>query len=199
MRRLRVPTIAGLCTPEPPMIPGRAPALPASVVSAPPEPEPAAPRVMMDCSPMLTGLLRGRLPQRDTVALICQDEMLRERIRRDLEAEGHTVLAAASGPALIPALVGATPSLLLVDDEVVDPEPYELCATLRDDPALSSVAIVLLTRRVGLEARRIALHAGADELIPLPYLRSELRARVSLRLELAQLRAAGAQAFEAAV
>ncbi len=141
----------------------------------------------MDCTPMLTGLLRGRTPLAGAVALICQDEMVRERLRRDLEEDGHRVLAAASGPALIPLLVGCTPSILLVDEEVVDPEPLELCGTLRDDPQLSGIEILLLTRSTRMEARRVAFHAGARDLLQLPYLRSELRARVGLRIQLHSL------------
>lgn len=197
MRPFRVAPPAGLCSPEPPL--RFQPAQPTTVVEAAPAP-PAAPAVgVLDCTPLLTGLLRGRVPHEGTVALICEDEMLRERLRRDLESAGHRVLAAASGPALIPLLVGTTPALLLVDEEVVDPEPYELCATLRDDPALADLAILLLTRRTSLEARRVALHAGAEDLIPLPYLRAELEARVGLRLELQRLRVASRDEARAAI
>jgi len=144
----------------------------------------------MDCTPLLTGLLRGRAPQQGVVAVICADEMVRERLRRDLEGDGHHVLAAASGPALIPQLVGCTPGLFLVDEDVADPQPLELCCTVRDDPALASVEVMLLSRNASVDARRVAFHTGVVDLLLLPYLRSELRARVGLRLELRRLQAA---------
>jgi CheY-like chemotaxis protein len=153
------------------------------------EPEPVEPpSLSMDCTPLLTGLMRGRRPGASTVAIICSDEMLRERLRRDLEDDGCTVLAADSGPALIPLLVGCTPSLLLVHEDVADPEPLELGCTLRDDPSLAGVELVLLSQRSGVDARRVAFHAGAADILLLPYLRSELRARVMLRVELRRLR-----------
>ena len=179
MRSFRPPRATGLCPPGAPL---RAPRRePQPAVTPAPAPSPVVDEVpppRMDCTPLLTGVLRGRVPQPGVVALICEDEMLRERLRRDLEEDGHQVLAAASGPALIPSLLGCTPSILLVDEEVVDPEPLELCCTLRDDPTLSGVEILLLTRNTRVEARRVAFHAGARDLLQLPYLRSELRARV---------------------
>lgn len=154
----------------------------------------------MDCTPFLTGLLRGRAPDPGAVAIICADEMLRERLRRDLEEDGHRVLAAASGPALIPLLVGNIPGLLLLHEAVVDPEPLELCCALRDDPSLEAVEVVILGCQTHVDARRVLLHAGVSDLLLLPYLRSELRSRVGLRLELQRLRraAAGGDAGERA-
>ncbi len=152
----------------------------------------------MDCTPLLTGLLRGRVVDPGAVALICGDEMLRERIRRDLEDDVCRVLAAASGPALIPLLVGCTPAVLLVHEDVVDPEPLDLCMTLRDDPSLEDVAVLLITRRCSLDARRVAYHAGARDLLPEPYLRTELQARVGLRLQLQRARQGSQERVQAA-
>jgi len=186
MRSFRPPRSTGMAFRKPlGAAPVNAPRTP-----PPPEPEPLpeeVPLPPMDCTPLLTGLLRGRTPQEGTVAIICEDEMLRGRLRRDLEDDGHHVLAAASGPALVPLLVGCTPRLLLVHEQVVDPQPFELCGTLRDDAALDGVEIVLLTAKVSVDARRVAFHAGANDLLLLPYLRSELRGRVGMRLELHRL------------
>ncbi len=202
MRSFRPPRSTGLYTASPP-IGAPASVRPSVTPSAPPPPdvtplpEPDAvpapvfdevPDLTMDCTPMLTGLLRGRAPQPGTVALICTDDMLRERLRRDLEEDGYQVLASASGPALIPMLVGATPGVLLVHEDVVDPEPFEISCTVRDDPALADFEVVLASSQTSVDARRVAFHAGAVDLLLLPYLRSELRARVGLRLELQRLR-----------
>ncbi len=187
MRSFRPPRSTGLAFPK---SPSPAP-VSAARTSPPPEPEPQVEEVplpSMDCTPLLTGLLRGRTPQEGCVAIICEDEMLCGRLRRDLEQDGHHVLAAASGPALIPLLVGCTPRLLLVHEQVADPQPFELCGTLRDDEALEGIELVLMTSKVSVDARRVAFHAGANDLLTLPYLRSELRGRVGLRLELHSLR-----------
>ena len=192
MRSFRPPRATGLCPPAPPLTAPlggpsadptvEAPTAPTDVVhEAPPSPR-------MDCTPLLLGVMRSAAAQVGTVALICEDEMLRGRMRRDLEEDGFAVAAASSGPALIPLLVGRRPSLMIVHDDVVDPEPFELCGALRDDPALCSVEVLLLTRHSSVDTRRVAFHAGAADLVMLPYLRSELRARVGLRLELSRLR-----------
>ncbi len=191
MRSFRPPRSTALGALQPPL---RSSA-PSEQVTRPPEPpelreEPSPPSLSMDCTPMLSGLLRGRTPQPGAVAVVCADEMLRERLRRDLEEDGHQVLAADSGPALIPMLVGCTPGVLLVHEAVVDPEPLELCCTVQEDPSLSAFEVVVLSGQASLDARRVFLHAGARDLLLLPYLRSELRGRVGLRLELQQLRLA---------
>lgn len=189
MRSFRPRRISGVAAPEPPFLLAERvePSLPVRA-PAPVEQLPAPPP--MDCTPMLTGLLRGRSVDPGVVAVISHDDELRERLRGDLEADGYRVLAAASGPALIPGLVGSTPALVLMDDRVIDPEPYELCSTVRDDPTLSGLTVVLMTRRCSIDARRVAFHAGADEILQVPYLRSELRGRVGLRLQLLRLQQA---------
>jgi CheY-like chemotaxis protein len=187
------PVTSPLAPPEEVPVRPRTPT-PEPVVAPAPAPAPA-PMASMDCTPLLTGLLRGRQAGAATVAIICGDEMLLERLRRDLEEDGCTVVAADSGPTLIPQLVGCTPSLLLVHEDVVDPEPLELACTLRDDPELAEVELVLMSARSSVDARRVAFHAGAVDLLQLPYLRSELRSRIMLRVELNRFRqhpAAGA-------
>ena len=137
---------------------------------------------------MLAGLLRGRVVDPTVVAFICEDAALRERVKAALQDEGCRMLEAASGPALIPLLVMATPAVILIDERVVDPEPFELCGVMRDDPELSRIPLLLLGHRTSMEARRVAFYAGFADLLPVRCLRAELRARVGLRLELARLR-----------
>ncbi len=183
MRNHRPPRLPDVVAPEPPFHPGKTSAPPqAPPVQAPLETLP--PPASMDCTPMITGLLRGRKVDPGVVALVCRDEVLRQRMRRDLEEQGHRVLAAPSGPALIPLLGSSTPAVVLMDERVVDPEPFELCSVVRDDPSLSDIAVLLITHRASVDARRVPFHAGARDLLHLPYLRSELCARVGLRLEL---------------
>jgi len=144
-----------------------------------------------DSSPLLVGCMALHHPDPRTVAVVCADDMVRERLRRDLELLGCRVLAADSGPALLPLLVDACPAVLLMDHQVVDPDPYEICGAIRGRDELADVAIVMVTRRLDLGTRRVLFHAGADDYLAVPYLQAELLARVGLRLERLRLAQSG--------
>jgi CheY-like chemotaxis protein len=82
------------------------------------------------------------------------------------------------------ALCGRAPDLLLVDLHL--PGAVALCDALRERPELARVPMISLGEEDDPAARRAAFARGALDHLTRPYLASEIRARVSVHLELAR-------------
>src|ERR1700723_1920390 len=80
------------------------------------------------------------------------------------------------------------PALLLADVMMPRLDGFGLLRAVRDDSALASTPIILLSARAGEESRLEGLHAGADDYLVKPFTARELMARVEVHLKLAKLR-----------
>lgn len=111
--------------------------------------------------------------------LIVEDE---ESILLSLEfllrKEGHDVVSARDGAAALRALEQQPPDLVLLDVMLPLIDGFEVCASIRTNPALSHTRIMLVTAR-GREAeiaRGMAL--GADAYLTKPFSTRELMEKV---------------------
>ena len=80
------------------------------------------------------------------------------------------------------------PALLLADVMMPQLDGFGLLRAVRDDAALASTPIILLSARAGEESRLEGLQAGADDYLVKPFTARELMARVEVHLKLAKLR-----------
>jgi two-component system cell cycle response regulator len=94
-------------------------------------------------------------------------------------AEAHyTVMVAATGAEVMAALHADRPDLLIADERLPDLDGATLMRTLRADPALARLPVILLTDTGADAARIAALEAGADEFLVKPVDSVTLMARV---------------------
>src|SRR5579871_5752276 len=100
----------------------------------------------------------------------------------------YTVETVADGEAALQAVRRKPPQLVLSDVMMPRLDGFGLLRALRQDPALGSIPIVLLSARAGGEARIEGLDAGADDYLIKPFSARELLARVGALLELTRLR-----------
>jgi PAS domain S-box-containing protein len=91
------------------------------------------------------------------------------------------------------ALRAAVPDLVLVDVMMPGVNGLELVRRVRDDAALRTVPVLVLSARAGEEARLDALEAGADDYLAKPFSARELVARVRSHVQMARVRRAAAQ------
>lgn len=70
------------------------------------------------------------------------------------------------------------PDLIVTDIMMPRMSGYDLLKAVRQDPALRSIPVILLTARAGTEARVESLDAGANDYIAKPFDEEELLARV---------------------
>ena len=86
-----------------------------------------------------------------------------------MQREGHAVRTARDGSETLAAVAESPPDLLLLDVMMPRGNGYEVCRTLRAEPNLSELRIIMLTAR-GQEAdQRNGLGAGADAYVTKPF------------------------------
>jgi len=94
------------------------------------------------------------------------------------EEPGWKVRHAANGLTALVEARRCRPDLIITDIAMPGMDGFTLCRTLKDDPALSAVPVVLLTRMSTLEDIVRGLQAGADAFVRKPYEAAGLRARL---------------------
>lgn len=116
-------------------------------------------------------------------ALVVDDSkairMILARILREL---GYEVLEAANGNEALRTVEAEKPamSLVLADWNMPELNGLELLKCLRQDPALASLAVVMVTTETEIENMTAALEAGANEYVMKPFNKEMLVEKLQL-------------------
>jgi PAS domain S-box-containing protein len=119
---------------------------------------------------------------------------MRAYVRRLLDPH-HRVRTCADGEAALAAIRAERPKLVLTDVMMPGLDGFGLIRTIRADPALRDLPVIMLSARAGEEARIDGLAAGADDYLTKPFAARELLARVEANLKLARIRQEAAAAL----
>ena len=100
-----------------------------------------------------------------------------------LRLEGHELVRAADATQGLALMTQLRPELISCD--VVKPHPggYAVLETVRANPQTSRVPVLLFSAFMDDEARTIALHRGATEVLAKPFTIEQLRAAIRRCLE----------------
>jgi PAS domain S-box-containing protein len=131
---------------------------------------------------------RGTVGARVVVA---DDNADMRQYLRGLLSPWYRVEEAADGEQALAAVRRERPALLLSDVMMPRLDGFQVLASLREDAALRTLPVVLLSARAGEEAQIEGLSAGADDYLVKPFTARELLARVAALIELDRLRRAG--------
>lgn len=104
-----------------------------------------------------------------------------------------TVETAAHGGLALEAARRSPPELVLSDVMMPVMDGVTLLAELRRDPRTSMIPVILLSARVGEDARIEGLETGADDYLVKPFSARELLARVNTHLTMSAVRRNAAQ------
>jgi signal transduction histidine kinase len=126
----------------------------------------------------------GRLP----LVLVADDNQdMREYISRLLRGRCE-VVAVSDGKEALAAAQKRRPDLILSDIMMPHLNGFEFLSALRQDVALKTVSVILLSARAGEEARLEGIREYADDYLTKPFSGQELVARVETHLKLSQIR-----------
>lgn len=112
------------------------------------------------------------------------DEALRRMLADALAAGGHTVRLASNGKEALAEVRQRPPDLILLDYRMGTPNGIEVCRTIKTDPRLQHLPVLILTGQNRLDDRLEGFDAGADDYLAKPVDPRELRARVAALLRL---------------
>jgi signal transduction histidine kinase/CheY-like chemotaxis protein/ligand-binding sensor domain-containing protein len=116
-----------------------------------------------------------------TILLVEDNNDIAEYVRSILETD-WSVTRATNGREGVDKALTNLPDLILCDVLMPEMDGYELCSTLKSNPATRHIPILLLTARTAEESRMKGYQAGADDYIEKPFRAEELRSRVLNRL-----------------
>ena len=121
---------------------------------------------------------------RDTTVLLIEgDPAAADLIRDVLEASGYRVWWAEGGTAGQAMFNQVQPSLVILNTLLPDADGLVLCADLR---AQSDVPIIVCSATGEKRDTILALKLGADDVIPIPFMRDDVLARVEAVLRRAR-------------
>lgn len=103
---------------------------------------------------------------------------MRRVIARVLESERHTVSAVCDAESALASIATSPPDIVILDVSLPTMSGFEVCQTLKDDPATRLIPIVLVTGLNAPENRIAGIEAGADDFLSKPFDPQELKARV---------------------
>src|SRR5512134_3704565 len=95
-----------------------------------------------------------------------------------MKQAGYDVRIARDGDAALQAVNDRAPDLILLDVMTPGRDGYEVCQTIRANPAWRNVKIVMLTAKSREVEREKGLALGADDYITKPFSTRELVDRV---------------------
>ena len=99
-----------------------------------------------------------------------------------IKEAGYNVRVALDGEEALKAVAEEAPDVLLLDVMIPKRDGYDVCKTLRANPALKDLRIIMLAAR-GLKAdKEKGLAMGADEYITKPFSTRELTQKLKQHL-----------------
>jgi signal transduction histidine kinase len=125
--------------------------------------------------------------KRELIILADDNADMRQYLIR-LLGDRYEVHAVADGRQALEATRQLRPALVLTDVMMPHLDGFGLLRAIRDDSALASTPVILLSARAGEESRVEGLQADADDYLIKPFTARELLARVATHVKMANLR-----------
>jgi DNA-binding response OmpR family regulator len=101
-----------------------------------------------------------------------------KQIEESLSERGLRCRSVGSASDALEAAAAEVPDLVILDFYLPDLSGLGLCRTLREDPELNSVAIIVVAAQASEIDRVLVFEAGADDFLAKPFYPAELSARV---------------------
>lgn len=116
---------------------------------------------------------------RPLIVLVEDDAVIAELLEFNLQNEGYATRSFRDGPAMFAALPGLGPvALFILDIMLPGMDGFEICASLKKDPAFEWLPVLMLTARSTEFDKVRGLETGADDYLTKPFGMREFMARV---------------------
>jgi two-component system phosphate regulon response regulator PhoB len=122
------------------------------------------------------------LPQPHRILIVDDETDVVDMLTMSLRAAGFTVSAVEDGPSALSRAKAEPPSLIILDLMLPQMPGLEICRTLKSDPLLHQIPIIMLTAKAEEVDKIVGLELGADDYITKPFSPRELVLRVNRSL-----------------
>jgi two-component system alkaline phosphatase synthesis response regulator PhoP len=112
------------------------------------------------------------------ILIVDDDREIVRLMRAYLEREHFQVLTAYNGETALQMARHERPHLMVLDLMLPDHDGWDITRTIRNDAALRSMPIIMLTARIEDSEKIIGLELGADDYVTKPFNPREVVARV---------------------
>lgn len=110
--------------------------------------------------------------------IVDDDPSGRKTLESLLLGQGYTLAFAADGLEALSMAAELNPDLILLDVMMPNLNGFEVCSRLRANPLLSEIPVLMITALDDRASRLHGIEAGADDFVPKPFDRTELRLRI---------------------
>jgi two-component system phosphate regulon response regulator PhoB len=111
--------------------------------------------------------------------LIADDnENIREALTYLLEDEGYSLSMAKDGAETLARVREVHPDILFLDIMMPEINGYDVCRTIKNDPELRNIYVIMLTAKGQAAEQERGRAAGADEYIVKPFSPMEILAKI---------------------
>lgn len=109
-----------------------------------------------------------------TVLIVDDDTRVVELLQITLGGRGYRVLTAADGEEALDSVRAHRPDFLVLDVRLPRRSGFDVCETVRKDPDVKNLPIIMISGNTATESRLQGLRAGADDYLTKPFSPREL-------------------------
>jgi len=102
------------------------------------------------------------------ILFVDDDPLTLETLKRSAELFGHEAILASSGEQAQILIGEQLPELILTDMMLPDMDGLSLVKNLKQNPSIAKIPVVMLSASPEIDARQLALEAGAEEFLSKP-------------------------------
>jgi chemosensory pili system protein ChpA (sensor histidine kinase/response regulator) len=125
--------------------------------------------------PLLPTEVAAEDEEQVTTVMIVDDSItVRKVTERLLKRYDYEIITAKDGVDALTVLLEQIPDVMLLDVEMPRMDGYELATTMRNDPRLKDIPIIMITSRTGEKHRQRALDIGVNMYMGKPYQEHDL-------------------------
>jgi len=128
------------------------------------------------------------MPEHGQILVVDDNRIVRLKLSRSLEAEGHSVSLAEDGPQAL-ALLEAQPfDVVLLDILMPGMDGYEVLKRIKDNLKLRDIPVIVISALEELDSAVRCIEMGAEDYLPKDFNPVLLRARLNASLQKKRLR-----------
>ena len=112
------------------------------------------------------------------ILIVEDDPDIRELLRFNLEKAGYTLFLAEDGEKALTLARKHSPDIILLDLMLPGVDGLEVCRTLKKDPELQRIPVIMVTAKGEEMDRVVGLELGADDYVVKPFSLREVVLRI---------------------